>query len=414
MIIFDANILYGVTRANPKFDVLRALKHSNTYSVGIPWMVLEELTAKQTLEYVKAYKRASEGVADLNSKSPWGRHALLPSFNLEEVKQYWRGQYEEVLEVIETSGKSAKEALAREAYCEKPAKANADKKGGARDVAIWLTVVDYLKEHPDEEVFFVSNNPNDFGDGAEFPELMSGDLGDMRGRLTMMASFDEVISRFTEKIQVSDAEIKSRLEAAASDSSAIVDAYAGTSLRAIGFFGGTRVDNWEPITLMWRTWLLQPSAIIRGVTNGSAHKIGAAEWYTATVDWLLIGSTSQAAITYANSGTIRPEDVHVMVPIACQWQTKILFNAGANPKLTIVESRIATRLDPADRDALQPLLDATLNSSAQQVSPAMTAFMIETHKDDNWDALWNSMIRTFEENARLNAQAAARGGDGND
>ncbi|GAB3004540.1 hypothetical protein GCM10023080_082730 [Streptomyces pseudoechinosporeus] len=47
---------------------------------------------------------------------------------------------------------------------------------GGRDAAIWLTAVEYAREHPEETVYFVSRNTKDFGDGTAYPPLMDQDL----------------------------------------------------------------------------------------------------------------------------------------------------------------------------------------------------------------------------------------------
>jgi hypothetical protein len=98
MIIFDTNILRGVTRNNPKFDILRVLKRSGSHRAGIPWMVLEELAAKQVLEYAAAHASANTAIKNLNKMAPWDTSTLLAPLDTEKTKQYWRDQYKEVLE----------------------------------------------------------------------------------------------------------------------------------------------------------------------------------------------------------------------------------------------------------------------------------------------------------------------------
>jgi hypothetical protein len=391
MIIFDTNILRGVTRKNPTFDILRALKHSGIHTIGVPWMVLEELVAKQSLEYAAAHGRASAAMNDLGRKAPWSRSAQIPSFNFERAKEYWRGQYSEVLQIIETSEQNAKEALAREAYCERPAKTNSDEKGGARDVAIWLSVIDYLKSNPNEEVFFVSKNTKDFGDGSEYPDLMARDLGDMKERLTILTSFEDIIGRFTEKIEVSDNKIKRLLEEVVSDEVAPVEGAANTLLQG-GPFRGTLVDDWEFKPLSWREWALPPSAAIRNVSRGSGHKIGDSEWYTATVDWLLVGLVTTTAISYFSSTDVPPA-----ARIACQWRTKILFSVGENLQLTIVEDEKPTALDANDRAELEPLIERGLSASADQTSPAMSGFISQFMRDISREDTYKIMLRLLED-----------------
>lgn len=357
MIIFDTNILRGVSRANPKFDVLRALKHSGVYSVGIPWMVLEELTARQALEYAASHERASTAVNDLNRKSPWDRDTPLPAFDFERAKEYWHDQYAEVLEILETSEKSAKETLAREAYCEKPAKTDPSKKGGARDVAIWLSVIDYLRENPTETVYFVSNNSRDFGDGTNYPSPMAEDLGEMESRLVILASFDEVISRFTEIIEADSDHVKELLTELVSDSSAWVEQTVNTSLTGTSFDGTRFYAGYYFEASQWQNWVVMPAAVVRNVGNASGHKIADAEWYTATVDWILAGFAVAAPQLLEALNASEIPSVGLAI---CEWSTKVLLSTDEDQEPTIVDFEQPRALDPAERDEWQPLAEAAM------------------------------------------------------
>lgn len=371
MIIFDTNILRGVTRRNPKFDVLRVLKRSGVQSAGIPWMVLEELTAKQVLEYTSSYEQAAAAIRSLNRRIPWAIPARFDAVReTERASEYWRGQYEEVLEIIPTSEESAKEALAREAYCQKPAKTDPGSKGGARDAAIWLSVVQYLKKNPAEEVFFVTNNTDDFGDGTRYPEPMASDLGDMQARLTILTSFDEVIARFTEQIEVSDGEVRRLLEIVINDPASALSASAS---KRTGIYTGTFIGDGRSIPVHWFSWKTPPSALIRSVGNGSGHRIGDHEWYTATVDWALIGDVDSVLPVRLLGSPKAP----MSGQIACQWHTKVLFSVGGNLEFTIVDYDSPTELDPDDRAVLQSLIDRSIGISSEQEPPALSVLVAQ-------------------------------------
>ena len=361
MIIFDTSVLYGLNRNSPNFDLLMALKHSGSQPAGIPWMVREELVAQQVLEYESAHDEAEVAIAGLNRKTPWARAATLPSRDVENAKKYWRGQYEEVLNILETSSDSAKTALEREAYCQKPAKPNPGSKGskgGARDVAIWLSVIDYLKENPTEKVVFVSNNVRDFSDGTNYPSPMSEDLGDMGPRLSLLTSFDEFISAFTERIEADSNRVKELLAYLVGDSLTPIGHSANSMLRG-GRFEGTRIDSGTFAAFQWRLWILPPSAVVRNVSNASGHKIADAEWYTSTVDWILVGLTQPVLLS------MYQRDVSAIVQTACEWRTKVLFNIGEDRKLTIVNFQAPKALDPSERADWQPLIDNAIAATAQ-------------------------------------------------
>jgi hypothetical protein len=375
MIIFDANVVYGLNRNSPRFDLLRALKQSGEHPAGIPWMVREELVAKQVLDYSAAHEGARAAVNGLNRRIHWSnRTGDIPALEIDDAKEYWRNQYAEILETLETSSDNAKQALAREAFCEKPAKTTPKDKGGARDVAIWLSVIDYLKENPEDEVFFVSNNTDDFGDGTKYPEPMSEDLGEMKSRLTILTSFDEFISRFTVKVEADDEHVKELLGELASDSLTSFASTANLVLRD-GRFEGTRIGNGAFEAVQWSAWLLPPSAVIRNVSRSSGHKIGNAEWYTANVNWILVGIAQPAASLYRS-------DISGILQLACEWPTRVLFSVGENRQLTILEQQRPKALDPNERADLQPLLEKAVTAS--QIASSMFASFVDRLLRENF------------------------------
>jgi hypothetical protein len=170
VIILDSSVLYGLSPDDQKFDLLRALKQSGEQQVAIPWMIQEELVAQRALQHAEAHAEAVSATAKLKRIAPWLREAGPRHFNRDEASDYWRNEYGRLFEVINTSGDAARQALLREANCEKPAKGpDAKNEGGARDAAIWLSVVEYLRNNDGETVYFVSGNTRDFGDGSAFP-----------------------------------------------------------------------------------------------------------------------------------------------------------------------------------------------------------------------------------------------------
>lgn len=359
LIIFDTNALYGLHRQSPKFDLLMALKLSGSQAVGIPWMVREELVARQVLEYVAAYESARSAMDGLNRKTPWGPLASFPSREVEKVKEHWRSIYGEVLITLETSGENARHALAREAYCEKPAKTNPKAKGGARDAAIWLSVIDYLRDNPEDEVYFVTDNGSDFGNG-DYPAAMLDDLGDMKGRLILLTSFEEVISRFTQEIDADIEHIRDLLTVLSDEALALIGASAHAAMKG-GQFEGTRITRGSFEPYMWQDWPLPPAAVLWRVGKATGHKINESEWYTADVEWILVGLAEPDNQSYIGNadghGAVAIDGASIMPQIACSWHTKILFSSGANEALTIVAANSPAALSSDDRVELQPLIN---------------------------------------------------------
>jgi hypothetical protein len=157
-------------------------------------------------------------------------------------------------------------------------------------------VTGYLKEHPDEQVYFVTRNSKDFGTGASYPDPMLSDLGGMEDRLTILASFDGIVSRFTEEIPVDTGHVTSLLAGLPDDALAPAGSFAQASMKD-GRFAGTRFGpggTFEPWS--WENWFLPPAAIARNVNAAAGHKIGSSEWYTATAEWILVGYAQPADV----------------------------------------------------------------------------------------------------------------------
>ncbi|GJF30289.1 hypothetical protein KNE206_29890 [Kitasatospora sp. NE20-6] len=371
MIVFDTSTLFGLSPDDPKFDLLRALKKSGQQKVGIPWMVREELVAQKVLRHADAHKAADSAITALNRTAPWLRERNPSAFDADAAKRYWRQKYGTLFEIIETSGDVALQALAREANCEKPAKgSDAKAKAGARDAAIWLSVIDYLKNNPTETVHFASANTSDFGKGGTFPSPMAEDLEGLEERLVLLTSFDEVVEQFSTPLDIDEDFIQKALsELLASEEtlspleSAVKDLLAAPARTWVGnsvngFLTGLATD-YTPVR--WNTWISAPNAIVRRVQDVSGHKIGDEEWYTATVDWILVGfATLPTTIT-----TAAPTAAGSAAQIACQWRTKLLFSSRPGEVPTILQSWAPTALDPAEKDEWEPIvLDATASTTS--------------------------------------------------
>ncbi|MFH8219604.1 PIN domain-containing protein [Streptomyces sp. NPDC018057] len=364
MIVFDTSALFGLSPDDSKFDLLRALLRSGQQRVAIPWMVQEELVAQRVLNHAEAHKKAVAATSGLNRTAPWRVERGPAAFDAEVAKNYWRTKYSGLFEVIETSGAVANQALMREAYCLKPANSpEAKNKGGARDAAIWLSVVDFLQNNPEESVCFVSANTSDFGDGVTYPSPMKEDIIGMEERLTHLTSFDAVVAAFSNPLEIDMEHIESvltglltaeetrtSLEGSAKEIlTATTSSWAGNEVQ--GFLSGLTPTNGYP-SVRWNAWTAAPNAILRRVSDVSGHQIGEEEWYTATVDWILVGIAlrpptvvTSTAFTNATVGQV-----------ACQWRTKLLFSSKQGEVPTILQSLPPEALDPEEKADWEPLV----------------------------------------------------------
>ncbi|MDQ1013194.1 hypothetical protein QFZ82_007679 [Streptomyces sp. V4I23] len=149
-----------------------AIRETETERIAVPWMALEELAAQKAVDYSNAHREAARALRKLQRVSVT-EQPKLGAPDPEKMRESWRARYGQLLEVLPTSETALREGVYREANVLPPAtlKGEGDKavKVGARDVAIWLTAVEYAREHPDETVYFVSSNHKDFGKGGAYP-----------------------------------------------------------------------------------------------------------------------------------------------------------------------------------------------------------------------------------------------------
>jgi hypothetical protein len=98
--------------------------------------------------------------------------------------------------------------------------------------------------------------------------------------------------------------------------------------------------------------------ILRRVRDAAGHKIGEDAWYTATVDWILVGMASVPAGTVGTS--IALHGLSVPTRVACQWRTKLLFSDKEGESPTLLQHWPPQALDPAEQAEWQPLVQKAM------------------------------------------------------
>jgi hypothetical protein len=190
----------------------------------------------------------------------------------------------------------------------------------------------------------------------------------MEERLTVLTSFDDFISCFTEPIATDDENVKRTLEDLMSHKYAALDTPLDASTRMwLGHesFEGTRIGNGIFESIRFQTWLFPPSTVIRRVSESAGHRIGGSEWYTATVDFILVGIVQPVASISSIFNPVQG-DISAVVQIACQWRAKVLFSVGQHPEFTLVEWSRPKAVDPREQAEVQPLIDKASAASGEQ------------------------------------------------
>ncbi|MFF2640036.1 PIN domain-containing protein [Streptomyces niveus] len=387
MIILDSNILKGTSLRGPEAELLRVIRTAGVETVVAPWIVLEELAAQQVLAYAAKYEAAEAAMLKLKAATPWGSLPLPRRSTPERVRDHWRGRYAEIVGTLPTSPRAYEQALFREANLLAPCKTvNSGKhKTGARDAAIWLTAVEYAREHPQEQVYFVSNNTEDFGDGTSFPPLMDQDLQGVEGRFVLFTSLDGLLTKFAAESLASEAELTSllRQEESLSDVARI----AGKGLNK-GRGLAIDADDGEFKEVMVRRWIGNPDVDLDSVSDIRSHEIAGHQWSTATARWLLSG--------YARIfGRGRYQGDYSAV--ACSWETRVLVSPTAPHKgLTVLRKEPTVPLGPEDESGTALRLMELSKAFADSGAPLRTLSRMENdlkkHLTERFNLRWVAEI----------------------
>ncbi|MFG2284000.1 PIN domain-containing protein [Streptomyces asoensis] len=363
MIIFDTNAFNRVSPDGVKADIVRKLRKSG-HRVAVTWMVLEELAAHQSRHYPRQYQGALTALEKLRRDLPWELDSTLEPIDVERFLDHWRAAYMDVFEVIQTSGDVALKALAREAMALPPAKRSEkdDHSEGARDVAIWFSMLEFLKDNPDEHVYFVTNNTKDFGDGAVYEYPMNEDIRGLEHRLTRLKDFNAVVAAFTTEVPGDSA------AAAAEEllrSEAMREQVAQTAVEALASEVGLPGLGVSDAEIAWRTWLAAPAVELLSVENVTGHEIDQHVWYTADVEWLLHGSAVSA-------------DGENALSVACVWRMKILFSTDEKDESPTILSGTPCLPDTADDRCMAVI--RSLRQAAERLASRVTGRLASGRK----------------------------------
>ncbi|MEV6653874.1 PIN domain-containing protein [Streptomyces sp. NPDC051219] len=316
MIILDTCVIRGMSLDSSDAEVLRAIRRTKTERVGAPWMAVEELAAQKAIEYVEAHRAAATALTQLRRKS----HQVEPVLGAadpEGVRKLWRAKHGELLEILPTSEAALREGMLREANVLPPAKrrgeGNRAVKIGARDVAIWLTAVEYARDHPDETVYFVSSNHKDFtkGGGAAYPPPMDADVEGLGDRFRHLTNLGEVLALVAPRVEVDESEVRTVLAE---------HAVLYVHDMARGIWGS--LDAQRPFQVMTQAgtvddalgWLGHghlPEVKLVDVNDVQAYRLGDAEYFVASTRWQIAGPTLVGGR---------------FVMAACHWNPRLLAN----------------------------------------------------------------------------------------
>ncbi|MEJ8673079.1 hypothetical protein WKI71_45715 [Streptomyces sp. MS1.AVA.1] len=240
---------------------------------------------------------------------------------------------------------------------------------GGRDAAIWLTAIEYAREHPGEKVYFVSENTADFGDGTSYEHPMDEDLAGLHGRFVHLTSLTDVVNEFATPEDVDDTAADAALRTPEA-LKAVSQEARKTYGRRVGheappftvaatYAGNLRLNGLgadDVETARVNGWLSTPGIRYSSVRDIRAHRIGDHVWCAATAQWLLAG------IVFAD-----PAD-NLVALAGAVWETRVLFSTtqpetpltvlrSSPPRAATVEE-LANMPEPPQKPDLDVFADA--------------------------------------------------------
>jgi hypothetical protein len=199
VILLDTNQLLGKPPGAPLLRMLKKAAEDTGHEVVLPEMVLEEYLAHYRHDVGEAAQAARKGIKDLQRLvARWPGNADSLRSLEDSAEQGRRAEITDMFRIHPVPAGAWREAMLREARRLPPAKTSWEQPGsGARDVAVWLAVLDACVVSR-QQAYFVSDNSSDFGRGGTLrPELARearGRLGAHAGMLTYCPDIPALMS----------------------------------------------------------------------------------------------------------------------------------------------------------------------------------------------------------------------------
>lgn len=180
----EFNNLFNASKEFREKDVLKLFITQMNY---LELMKKYERELKQAFKCIKEYRQITKKLFNdtdfFITEQDWKENHL---HNFKKL-------LEKNFDIYEPSSKEVYDrVLERFYFTKRPFRENKDE---FRDAVIWETIYDYAKEHPDEKVYFVSNNKKDFAyEEGEKDWKLHPDFDDLEGRIIYFQTINEFLA----------------------------------------------------------------------------------------------------------------------------------------------------------------------------------------------------------------------------
>jgi predicted nucleic acid-binding protein len=278
VIILDTNQLFhNMTLDTPTLGVLKAIATQKGHRLGIPALVANEFLAVYERKVASTAESLAKQIKNLQAVDPsWAGSAMIFPDPQASASDH-AARLLSIFEILPVSDHAAAESLRREVLRQLPACEKGGKGIGARDVAIWLTVIDQLRS--EETVYFVASDIAAYGKEQLHSTLKEEADALRRDGLRYCPSILELLNdladrreipQATERLIAADVQVKESVKAALKGTSGPLVSYSPNEDGRFLSFQATGDDGLEPET----------------VSETHAYSVGSTAWAAIRITWI--------------------------------------------------------------------------------------------------------------------------------
>ncbi|MFJ3229125.1 PIN domain-containing protein [Streptomyces sp. NPDC086783] len=355
-LILDTCMVTALPWNSTVWELFRAVRAAGTARIAVPEMVLIELLAQRERDYRSALDKATAAhqalwklqFVDVDALAHWPAVS-----SVEDHVKLWEDIYRRSLEILPLTREAAVEGLRREAQRVRPARANGRTATGARDAAIWMTVLGEAKASPASMVYFVSNNMNDFGLGGNLYPDMADEVKAAGLTIEYLTDLDDALSRISrrEEVDPNDTDLLARINAATTTQalwSFVVETLEGQQVSgAVVDF-----DDEDPFVEWDSSWeeLQVRTVEVAACRDQASYAVGTAGSPSGPV------RTLAATVSLLVGGEARrwthPMETRDLEPVAFAVDVRLLFGPGSVSVVSASDPRSFTAAEDKEATAM--------------------------------------------------------------
>lgn len=287
MIVLDTNQLDRHSLNSPLMAILKVLARLGNHRLAISEVTYNEHCAHFEYRLRSALAQQSRARKDMRAllkaagqeRERWDLEAAARNekFIDRHIASY-KSRISNTFDIVELDGESAIEALRREACRIAPASTSFDTKGsGARDAAIWLSLI-HRSSESSEKIYFISSDKQAFSGPA-----IAADCNETSPSIMILGDIRELLEALTDRV---DVEVN---QSSIEESEAIHNKVLDQLVNYTGILGNVMtaaIDSQPRSSMQFFDYTNTATLEFMRVEEVRGHAVGSdGVWATARVRW---------------------------------------------------------------------------------------------------------------------------------